>query len=327
MNSKPAASPSKTVLVTGGAGFIGSHLVERLLAEGDAVGVIDDFSTGSEENLKAVRNHPRLTVVRSKISECSALKAIVREAQFVFHLAAAVGVELVARSAVQVLDTNLRETELLLKAAAGEKVPVLLASTSEVYGRSEKPEFREDDDLVVGSPVRARWSYACSKLMNEFLALALARERGLKVVIARLFNVVGPRQVGCYGMVLPRFISAAQRGEPLRVYGDGRQTRCFCHVTEAIEAMIRLARHPAAPGGVFNIGSTEEVTIRDLAAEVIAALQSRSAIELVPYYQAYGPGFDDLRRRKPNLEKLIALVRFQPTMPLREIILRMTRAA
>ena len=230
MNSQPSILNSQPVLVTGGAGFIGSHLVERLLADGESVVVIDDLSTGSMENLRSVAENPRLRVFQKKISECAELGELASRAKAIYHLAAAVGVELVIQSPVHTLETNLHETEILLKAAAVSGTPVLLASTSEVYGKSEKAEFNEEDDLLIGPPTRIRWGYACSKLMDEFMAMAYAQERGLPIVVARLFNTVGPRQTGRYGMVLPRFIAAAKRGEPLRVYGDGLQTRCFCFV-------------------------------------------------------------------------------------------------
>jgi UDP-glucose 4-epimerase len=308
------------VLVTGGAGFIGSHLVERLLADGKMVAVIDDLSTGSLENLRGVREHPRLQVFQCKVSACTGLKRLVAEAESIYHLAAAVGVELVVKSPIHVLETNLRETEVLLQAAAGSGVPVLLASTSEVYGKSRKAAFDEEDDLLIGPPYQARWSYACSKLMDEFLALAYAQEQALPAIIVRLFNTVGPRQTGRYGMVLPRFIGAAKANQPLRVYGDGRQTRCFCYVRDTVEALTRLQGCPAARCQIFNIGSTEEICIRDLAATVIEILRSDSAIELVPYSQAYAPGFDDMRRRKPVVDKLERVTGFRPATPLRKLI-------
>jgi UDP-glucose 4-epimerase len=224
------------------------------------------------------------------------------------------------RSPIEVLETNLHETEVLLEAAAGEGVPVLLSSTSEVYGKSQKEAFGEEDDLLIGPPHQARWSYACSKLTDEVLALAYAKERALPVIIARLFNTVGPRQTGQYGMVLPRFIAAAKSGRPLRVYGDGQQTRCFCYVRDTVEALVRLQNCRAARGQVFNVGSTEEISIRDLATRVIEILGSKSTVELVPYHQAYEPGFDDMRRRKPVVEKLAATVGFHPTTPLQTII-------
>jgi UDP-glucose 4-epimerase len=308
------------VLVTGGAGFIGSHLVERLLADGKTVTVIDDFSTGRPENLKAVTGHAGLRVIQAKVSECGELKELAASAGAIYHLAAAVGVELVVNSPIRVLETNLHETEVLLGAAAAAGAPVLFASTSEVYGKSEKPAFTEEDDLLIGPPHRSRWSYACSKLMDEFLALAYAGERGLPVVITRLFNTVGARQTGRYGMVLPRFIAAARSGEPLRVHGDGRQTRCFCHVNDTVEALVRLEGCPAARGEVFNVGGTEEISILDLARLVVEALKSKSAIELVPYADAYAPGFEDMRRRKPVVDKLFQAVKFRPSTPLRRII-------
>jgi UDP-glucose 4-epimerase len=312
--------PSSSVIVTGGAGFIGSHLVERLLADGKSVVVIDDLSTGSMENLRAVVGNPRLRVIQSKVSACPALGEIVAQAESIYHLAAAVGVELVVRSPIHVLKTNLHETEVLLEAAAPHGVPLLLTSTSEVYGKSAKPAFSEEDDLLIGPPHQARWSYACSKLMDEFLALAYARERSLPVVIARLFNTVGPRQTGRYGMVLPRFIAAARHGEPLKVYGDGLQSRCFCYVQDTVEALVRLQNCPGARGEVFNVGSTEEISIRELAGRIIDALGSKSAIECIPYSEAYEPGFDDMRRRKPVIEKLAGMIQFTPSTPLSRII-------
>ena len=308
------------VLITGGAGFIGSHLVERLLAGGKSVVVIDDFSTGSRDNLRQVSSHPRLRLVEAKISACGELPELAARAESIYHLAAAVGVELVVNSPIHVLETNLHETEVLLAAAAPQHVPVLLTSTSEVYGKSRKPAFGEEDDLLIGPPHQARWSYACSKLMDEFLALAYAKEHGLPVVITRLFNTVGPRQTGRYGMVLPRFIAAALTGQPLKVYGDGRQTRCFCYVSDTVEALIRLQNCPTARNQVFNVGSTEEVTILDLAKLVVHTLNSSSTIEFVTYSDAYEPGFEDMRRRKPVIEKLGRVAGFKPSIPLRQII-------
>ncbi len=308
------------VLVTGGAGFIGSHLVERLLAEGKSVAVVDDLSTGSLQNLRAVSKHPGLRVFWSRLSDCAELGRLAAEAQSIYHLAAAVGVELVVNAPIHVLQTNLHETELLLEAAAAQQTPVLLTSTSEVYGKSQKPAFSEEDDLLIGPPHQARWGYACSKLMDEFLALAYAKERSLPVVIARLFNTVGPRQTGRYGMVLPRFLAAAKAGQPLRVYGDGRQTRCFCYVQDTVEALVRLQNNLSARGQIFNVGSTEEVSILQLARRVKKFLGSKSAIEFVPYGKAYAPGFDDMRRRKPVMDKLAAVAGFRPETSLRKII-------
>jgi UDP-glucose 4-epimerase len=315
--------PNKShVLVTGGAGFIGSHLVERLLRDGHGVTVIDDCSTGSVENLSAVVHEPGLRIVHSKVSEWTELGDLAARSTAIYHLAAAVGVELVVHSPISTIETNIRETEVLLKAAGRSSTPVLLTSTSEVYGKSMKPGFSELDDLIIGPPHLGRWSYACSKLMDEFLALAYANEKGLPVTIARLFNTVGPRQTGRYGMVLPRFIAAARKGEPLCVYGDGQQTRCFCYVADTVEALIRLQNSPPARGEVVNVGSTEEVTILALAERVVRALKSRSAITFTSYDDAYAKGFQDMLRRKPIVEKLARITGFRPQTTLDQIIER-----
>jgi UDP-glucose 4-epimerase len=309
-------------IVTGGAGFIGSHLVERLLAEGHAVTVIDDCSTGTWDNLRAVAGHPRLGRIESTVSDCGRLGELCARAECIYHLAAAVGVDLVLKEPVRSLQTNLRETEAILEAAATRGVPVLVASSSEVYGRSARETFGEDDDLLIGPPRFTRWGYACSKLMDEFLALAWAAERNLPVVIARIFNTVGPRQTGRYGMVLPRFIAAAKTGAPLRVFGRGTQTRCFCWVGDTVEALIRLQRTLQARGEVFNLGGTEEVSIHQLAERVVKLLGSNSPIELVPYDTAYQPGFEDLPRRRPKLDKLERVTGFRPDTSLDDIIRR-----
>jgi UDP-glucose 4-epimerase len=313
-------SDSKHFLVTGGAGFIGSHLVERLLAQGHSVTVIDDLSTGRLSNLRSVQSNSNLTVIQSRISDCAGLKAIVGKANAIYHLAAAVGVELVMTSGLKTIETNLRETQYVLDAASASRTPILITSTSEVYGKSEKAAFSEEDDLLIGPPHLSRWSYACSKLMDEFLALAHAREYATPVVIARLFNTVGPRQTGQYGMVLPRFIQAARSGRPLQVFGDGRQTRCFCYVQDTVEALLRLQGCAAARGEIFNVGSSEEITITHLAETVIQILRSPSTIEYVPYDKAYAPGFQDMLRRRPVVEKLKRYIGFQPAKTLSEII-------
>jgi UDP-glucose 4-epimerase len=310
----------KPILVTGGAGFIGSHLVERLLDDGKNVVVIDDFSTGNLENLQAVKKNPRLKIIRSKISGCKELPKLAANAEFIFHLAATVGVELVVKSALHVLEASFNEMQILLRAAAKNSTPLLLTSTSEVYGKSAKAEFSEEDDLLIGPPNQSRWSYACSKLTDEFLALAYAREKKLPVTIARLFNTVGPKQTGRYGMVLPRFITAAKKNEPLRVFGDGGQSRCFCLVNDVVEALVRLQNCGKARGEIFNIGGTEEISILGLARLVVKTLGSKSKIELIPYDRAYAPGFDDMRRRKPLVKKLERFVKFKPQTSLREII-------
>ncbi|MEI7533495.1 MAG: NAD-dependent epimerase/dehydratase family protein [Verrucomicrobiae bacterium] len=316
---------TKPILVTGGAGFIGAHLVERLLQDGKSVVVIDDLSTGSRDNLRAIATHRNFRFIQTKISAYAELPELAAEAEFIFHLAATVGVELVVKSALHVLEASFSETQILLRAAAKNSTPILFTSTSEVYGKSAKPEFSEDDDLLIGPPGQSRWSYACSKLTDEFLALAYAREKNLPVTIARLFNTVGPRQTGRYGMVLPRFIAAAKANEPLRVYGDGAQSRCFCLVHDVVEALLRLQKSEAARGEIFNIGGTEEISMLELAQLVVVTVGSKSKIELIPYDQAYAPGFDDMRRRKPLVEKLERTVNFKPQTSLREII-RLTAA-
>ncbi|HMP81211.1 MAG TPA: GDP-mannose 4,6-dehydratase [Verrucomicrobiota bacterium] len=320
MNTQHATRNTQHVLVTGGAGFIGSHLVERLLRDGERVVVVDDLSTGRLENLNAVKSNAGFRFIQARLSACGELPELVAGAKTIYHLAAAVGVDLVVKSPTHVLETNLHETEVLLEAAAPHRVPLLVTSTSEVYGKSQKPAFDEEDDLLIGPPHQSRWSYACSKLMDEFLALAYAKERGLPVVIVRLFNTVGPRQTGQFGMVLPRFIAAAKSGSALRVYGDGLQSRCFCHVLDTVEALVRLQHCPVARGEIFNIGGTSEITILDLARKVIETLGSKSSVEFVPYSQAYAPGFDDMRRRKPVVDKLARTIGFKPSTTLEEII-------
>jgi UDP-glucose 4-epimerase len=315
----------KHIIVTGGAGFIGAHLVERLLSQGKSVVVIDDLSTGSRDNLRAVAMNKNFRFIQSKISNCPELPDLAADAEFIFHLAATVGVELVVKSALHVLESSFHETQILLRAAAKNSTPLLLTSTSEVYGKSSKSDFSEDDDLLIGPPGHSRWSYASAKLTDEFLALAYSREKNLPVIIARLFNTVGPRQTGRYGMVLPRFIAAAKADQPLKVFGDGQQSRCFCLVHDVVESLVRLQGCEKARGEIFNIGGTEEVSILELAKLVVETLGSKSEIELIPYDQAYAPGFDDMRRRKPLVEKLERFVGFKPGTTLRDII-RLTAA-
>ncbi|MEE2948072.1 MAG: NAD-dependent epimerase/dehydratase family protein [Verrucomicrobiota bacterium] len=311
---------ARHTLITGGAGFIGSHLTERLLSQSERVVVIDDFSTGTRANLASVANDPNLTVIEGTVTGCGALGQLVAESVYVFHLAAAVGVDLVVQSPIHTIETNLKSTEAILETAAPNRTPLLLPSSSEVYGKSSREGFSETDDLLIGPPTLGRWSYACSKLMDEFLALAFHAERQLPVTVARVFNTVGPRQTGRYGMVLPRFVEAAKAGEPLRVFGDGQQSRCFCHVNDTVEAMLRLAKCDRAPGSVFNIGSTEEVTILSLAKRVIELTGSSSVIEMVPYDEAYDTGFEDMQRRKPVIEKLEHFTAFRPETKLDDII-------
>lgn len=308
------------IIVTGGAGFIGSHLVTRLLADGAAVTVIDDVSTGSWGNLTHLKNDPKLELIEAKVSSCDKLGTLMNDASQIFHLAAAVGVDLVVRSPIRTMETNIRETEAILEAASKKQVPVLITSTSEVYGKSNKPEFRESDDLTIGPPHLGRWAYACSKLMDEFLALAYTKEKNSPTIVTRLFNTVGPKQSGRYGMVVPRFIASAKANQPIEVYGTGDQTRCFCFVGDTVEALVRLARTPAAIGEVVNIGSTEEISIRQLGERIIQQLGSQSTIVLKPYDAVYPAGFEDMLRRKPCVDKLERLTQFRPATSLEKII-------
>ncbi|MCL4203691.1 MAG: GDP-mannose 4,6-dehydratase [Pirellulaceae bacterium] len=299
----------KQVLVTGGAGFIGSHLTEALLARGDAVTVVDDQSTGTFDNLAAVRDHPRLKCIEGDIGDPKLAARLAADAEHVYHLAAAVGVALVARQPKETIERNIHPTELLLDALvercrSGDSVKFFLASTSEVYGKNPKATFHEEDDLIFGSTTRARWSYGASKAIDEFLALACHRQYGLPVVIGRFFNVVGPRQSGAYGMVLPRFVDAALAGRPLTVHDDGRQTRCFAHVRDVIVAVTQLMEAPDAEGRVFNIGSDQPVSIVELAQRVIAATGSAASVEYQSYADAYDADFEDIRRRVPDLTRL-----------------------
>jgi len=316
------------VLVTGGAGFIGSHLVDRLLARGDEVVVVDDLSTGVRTNLPG--SHPRLAFVHADLRAW--LDAGAGEAgEFgeIYHMAAAVGVELIIADPIGSIETNTEQTSALLQYAssgvAGQPT-VLVASSSEVYGKSERVPFNEDDDVVYGPTTATRWSYACSKALDEYLALAHHRARGLGVIVVRLFNTVGPRQIGRYGMVLPRFVSAAMAGEPLRVFGDGAQVRCFCDARDVARALIDLVGTPEARGSIYNVGSESDISIIDLARRVVNVLGSTSSIELVPYDDAYGPGFEDLRRRVPDLSRLRRTIDFRPEHDLESTILAVAEA-
>jgi len=308
------------ILITGGAGFIGSHLAEALVAAGQAVTVIDDLSTGALANIAGLRQQPNFRFIQASIRDAGALTEALTAVDFVYHLAAAVGVELVVNSPVYTIEDNVRGTEDVLAAAARTGCGVLVTSTSEVYGKSERDCFREDDDLLIGPPTFGRWSYACSKLLDEFLALAYHREKQLPVTVVRLFNTVGQRQTGRYGMVVPRFVQAAVRGEPITIYGDGRQTRCFCHVSDVVRALVALPRQPQAAGQVFNIGSTEEVSVNELAQRVQTLSASRSELRCVPYDEAYAKGFEDMRRRVPSITKIRQLIGWEPTLNLDEIL-------
>ncbi len=309
-------------LITGGAGFIGSHLAEALLARGDIVYVIDDLSTGTIRNIDHLKVNDRFHYVIDTVENIPVMAELVDRADVIFHLAAAVGVRLVVESPVRTIETNLRGTEIVLALASKKKKPVFIASTSEVYGKSEKVPYSEDDDLLIGPPHVGRWAYACSKAIDEFLALAYWRERGLPVVIGRFFNTVGPRQTGRYGMVLPRFVQQALNGEPITVYGDGEQSRCFGYVEDVVQAVIRLMETPEAVGQVFNIGSDEEITINELAHRVKAISGSASEIVHVPYDQAFGDDFEDMRRRVPDLRKIRCTIGYEPRVGIDEIIQR-----
>jgi UDP-glucose 4-epimerase len=308
------------VLITGGAGFIGSHLGEALLARGDEVFVLDDLSTGSMENLRPSKKHPHFHYTIDSVRNEAVVAELVESCDVVFHLAAAVGVKLIVESPVRTIETNVHGTEVVLAQAEKRKRKVLVASTSEVYGRSNQVPFREDGNLVLGATTKGRWSYACSKAIDEFLALAYWREKRLPTIVVRLFNTVGPRQTGRYGMVIPTFVRQALEDRPITVYGNGLQTRCFTHVADVVGALIGLMDHPGAVGEVYNIGSTEEVTIAALAELVRTLTGSRSEIVRVPYESAYEVGFEDMPRRVPDISKVAGAIGYRPTRSLREIL-------
>jgi UDP-glucose 4-epimerase len=308
------------ILVTGGSGFIGSHLSDALIARGDDVVVLDDLSTGSADNVRHLLDHPRFRMVVDSVQNADVVTRLVDGCDAVFHLAAAVGVKLIVDSPVRTIETNVKGTEVVLAAAARLRKRVLLASTSEVYGLSEQVPFREDGNLVMGATTKGRWSYACSKAIDEFLALAYHREKKVPTVIVRLFNTVGPRQTGRYGMVVPTLVGQALAGQPLTVYGNGTQTRCFGYVGDVVEALVKLIEHPAAAGEVFNLGSTEEVSITQLAQRIIALTGSDSKIVYIPYTEAYEEGFEDMPRRVPDTTKAERVIGFRARMPLDGIL-------
>jgi UDP-glucose 4-epimerase len=303
-------------LITGGAGFIGSHLSERLLAAGHTVTIIDDLSTGQFQNIAPLQDRPKFHYAIEDIRNIHVMDRLVSECDVIYHLAAAVGVQKIISEPINTIEINIGGTEVVMQTARRYRKKVMIASTSEVYGKGIRFPFSEDDDTVMGPTSRSRWSYATSKAIDEFLALAYHKEVGLPVVIFRLFNTVGPRQTGQYGMVLPRFVQSALRGEPIRVYGDGLQTRCFCNVTDVVEAIYTLSDVPQAVGQVFNIGSTEEVAISELAERVRTRAKSQSDIQYIPYEQAYETGFEDFRRRVPSLDKIKAAVEWEPSTSL-----------
>ncbi|GAB4579834.1 MAG: SDR family NAD(P)-dependent oxidoreductase [Anaerolineales bacterium] len=320
--------PLPRVLITGGAGFIGSHLAEELLARGYYVTIIDDLSTGRFENIAPLTAHPNFRFAIDTITNEVVMDRLVSECDLIIHLAAAVGVMLIVERPVHTIEANVMGTEAVLKAALRYRTKVLIASTSEVYGKGNKIPFREEDDVVLGPTSRSRWGYAASKMVDEFLALAYHHEKGLPVVIFRLFNTVGPRQSSRYGMVIPRFVDSALKGQPLPVTGDGQQSRCFMHVHDAVEAIIRLSEHPNAVGKVFNVGATAEITIYDLAVKVLTTVAARRGvsvnpedqIELIPYDKAYAAGFEDMRRRVPDTTKIKELTGWEPMRSLERIL-------
>jgi UDP-glucose 4-epimerase len=307
-------------LITGGAGFIGSHLTEEFLSRGHAVHVLDDLSTGAIDNVRHLKGRRGFEYTIDSAANIPVVAELVDGVDAVYHLAAAVGVELIVESPVRTIETNVHCTEIVLAQANKKKKPVFIASTSEVYGKSEDLPFREDGDLLLGPTSTGRWSYACSKAIDEYLALAYWKERRLPVVVGRLFNTVGPRQTGRYGMVVPSFVRQALAGEPLTVHGDGRQRRCFCHVKDVVRAMADLVETDEAVGEVFNIGNTDEITILELARRVREACESDSEVRLVPYEQAYEVGFEDMRRRIPDITKIGDLLDWRPTRTLDGIL-------
>ncbi|HEY7498116.1 MAG TPA: GDP-mannose 4,6-dehydratase [Vicinamibacterales bacterium] len=310
------------VLITGGAGFVGSHLAEALLERGDEVFALDNLSTGSIENISHLKSHPKFHYTIDTVTNEPVLAELIDRSDVVVHLAAAVGVKLIVEAPVHTIETNVHGTEVVLKHAAKKRKLVLIASTSEVYGKSVNVPFREDADLVLGPSDKHRWAYACSKLIDEFLALAYWKERKLPIIIVRLFNTVGPRQTGQYGMVIPTFVRQALAGQPITVFGDGAQSRSFTYVGDVVRAVVALIDEPRAVGQVFNIGNGHEITIGDLAERIKELTGSQSDIVKIPYDQAYEAGFEDMPRRVPDISKVRALVGYSPSVELEEILKR-----
>ena len=308
------------VLITGGAGFIGSHLSDAYIQRGDEVYIIDDLSTGTIENIQHLKGHPRFHYTIDNVHNNPVTAELIDQCDVIFHLAAAVGVKLIVESPVRTIETNVHGTEVVLSLANKKKKKVLIASTSEVYGLSTDVPFREDGNLVMGATTKGRWSYACSKAIDEFLALAYWREKKLPTIVVRLFNTVGPRQTGQYGMVIPTFVKQALTGRPITVYGDGKQSRCFGYVGDVVGALVKLMDEPGAVGQVFNIGSNVEITILELAERVKQITQSDSEIQFVPYDEAYEEGFEDMPRRIPDITKVSELVGFRPEVGLDQIL-------
>src|SRR5499426_413671 len=308
------------VLITGGAGFIGSHLAEAHLKRGDEVFIIDDLSTGSMENIGRIKGLSKFHYHLDSVTNQHLMAELVDLCDAVYHMAAAVGVRLIVESPVKTIETNIRLTDVVLELAAKKRKRVLVASTSEVYGKRDRVPFREDDDLVMGATSKGRWSYACSKAIDEFLAIAYWKEKKVPTVIVRLFNTVGPRQTGRYGMVIPNFVRQALTGQEITVYGDGQQSRCFTHVSDVVVALERLIEHPQAVGEIYNIGNDREVTILQLAERIKSLTRSESRIVFLPYEQAYEEGFEDMSRRVPDISKIHQLIDYQPTLDLDEIL-------
>ena len=307
-------------LITGGAGFVGSHLAEELLSRNHHVLIIDNLSTGSMRNIEHLKVNPKFTYAIDDIANEHLLAELIDSCDTVYHLAAAVGVKLIVERPAETIETNIHGTQLVLKHAAKKRRKVIFTSTSEVYGKSTKIPFAENDDMVLGATTKARWAYAASKAVDEFMVLSYVKEKSLPAVIVRLFNTVGPRQVGHYGMVIPTFISQARTGSPITVFGDGKQSRCFCYVGDVISGLIKLAKCKEAEGQVFNLGSNQEITINELAEKVKQILHSASEIVHVPYSEAYEEGFEDMRRRMPDISKVGRLIGFEPTKTIDEIL-------
>jgi UDP-glucose 4-epimerase len=308
------------ILITGGAGFVGSHLADELLARGHAVSVLDDLSTGAIDNIRHLRHHPRFEYSIGSCHERPLVAELVDEADIVYHLAAAVGVELIVESPVRTIETNIHAAEVVLNAASKKKKPVFVASTSEVYGKSADLPFREDGDLLLGPTYKGRWSYACSKAIDEFLALAYWKERGLPTIIGRMFNTVGPRQTGRYGMVVPNLVGQALANKPLTVFGDGTQSRCFCHVHDVVRALADLMEREDLYGEIFNIGTQAEITITGLAEKVCDIVGADAGIKYIPYDEAYEPGFEDMHRRMPDITKIRETIGWEPKRTLDQIV-------
>ena len=308
------------VLITGGAGFVGSHLAEEFINQNEEVCIVDDLSTGSIRNIEHLKGKPGFRYSIDSVMNEPLVSELVDRCDTVYHLAAAVGVKLIVESPVRTIETNTHGTEVILRNASKKQKKVIIASTSEVYGKSNKIPFNEEDDLVLGPTTKGRWSYACSKAIDEFLGLAYYREKTVPVVICRLFNTVGPRQTGRYGMVLPTFVQQAVSGQPITVYGDGRQSRCFGYVGDVVRALIALGRSPDAVGEVFNVGNDQEVTISELAKIVKALSNSKSEIVYIPYEEAYEEGFEDMSRRVPDIGKVSRLIGYKPTYTLHQIV-------